>query len=244
MHAINNRKARLGLFRSAGIRVPLEDVVTSTVFGPLEFMSPDDCQRSIELIREALGLPPQYSAGPLRALFWPRLFLQDEKLRSRYSEPDLVFADDEGPMIVVEIKWGAPLSDRELAAQWAALEPGDRRRAVHVLLVQEPGLYRRSVEIDRAFIDDRGIGPWTLLVRSWRSLAAIAVLSRGSDASDAVKRWASAVTAFLLREHRTAIRGWDDISLVAPTELRWRFRQPWLQGLHDVFRYEGGWTIG
>lgn len=216
--------------------------MTSTVFGPLEFMSPDDCQRSIELVREALGLPLQSSAGQLRAVFWPRLFLEDEKLRSRYSEPDLVFADDEGPMIVVEIKWGAPLSDRELAAQWAALKPSDRRRAVHVLLVQEPGPYRRSVELDRAFIDARGIGPWTLLVRSWRSLAAVAVLSRRTDASDAVKRWASAVAALLLREHRTAIRGWDDVGLISSAELKWRFRQPWLQGLHKVDRYEGCWT--
>ena len=138
LHAINGRKARLGVFRSAGIRVPLEDVVTSTVFGPIEFMSPEDARRSIDLICEALALPLPTSVGPLRAVFWPRLPLADDALRVRYSEPDLVFADDVGLVMVVEIKWGAPLSENELAAQWSALSHVDRGRATHVLLVQEP----------------------------------------------------------------------------------------------------------
>lgn len=242
LHAINGRKARLGVFRSAGIRVPLEDVVTSTVFGPIEFMSPEDARRSIDLICEALALPLPTSVGPLRAVFWPRLPLADDALRVRYSEPDLVFADDVGLVMVVEIKWGAPLSENELAAQWSALSHVDRGRATHVLLVQEPGSYRQAVEMDRDLVDARGMGSWNLVIRNWRSLAVMGVLARTPNTSEAVQRWASAVALFLMREHRSAVRGWSEIRLIRMNKMDWCFRRPWFSEVDTVVRHEGWWV--
>lgn len=243
LHAVNNRKARLGAFRSAGIRVPLEDVVTSTVFGPLEFMSADDRRRSIELVCEALAVGIPEPEGEIRALFWPRLSVCDVSLRTRYSEPDLVLADDAGPVMVVEIKWGAPLSERELAAQWAALDEGDRRRAMHLLLVQEQGPYRQDVDVDREWVDAAGMGPWLLQVRGWRSLTALEMLSRRADASEPVKAWASAVTAFLRREHSLSMHGWDEIGLMEVEELDFTFRQQWFASTWPVDAH-GGWWQG
>jgi hypothetical protein len=242
LHAINGRKARLGAFRSAGIRVPLEDVVTSTVFGPIEFMSPEDARRAFDLICEALDLSHSAPVGPLSAAFWPRLPLTDDALRVRYSEPDLIFADDVGLVMVIEIKWGAPLSENELAAQWSALSHVDRGRATHVLLVQEPGPYRQAVDMDRDLIDARGIGPWNLAVRNWRSLAAIGVRSRTPDTTEAVQRWASAVALFLMREHSTAVRGWSEVRLIAIGEMDWRFRRPWFSEADTVMQHEGWWA--
>lgn len=242
LHAINSRKARLGAFRSAGLRVPFEDVVTSTVFGPIEFMSPEDARRSIDLICEALVLRLPTPVGSLRAVFWPRMPLTDDALRARYSEPDLVFADEAGPVMVIEVKWGAPLGVNELAAQWSALSSVERRRAAHVLLVQEPGPYRRAVEMERELIDARGLGPWNLVVRNWRSLAAIRVLSRTPDTADAVQRWATAVGSFLMREHSSVVRGWSEARLTKVEELDWRFRRPWFSKIDAVTQHEGWWT--
>ncbi len=243
LHAVNNRKARLGAFRGAGIRVPLEDVVTSTVFGPLEFMSAEDRLRSIELVCEALAVAIPEPRGAMRALFWPRLPVSEVSLRARYSEPDLVLADDIGPLMVVEIKWGAPLSERELAAQWSALGSTGRRRAVHLLLVQEPGIYRRDVDLDREMLDAAGMGSWPLQMRSWRSLTALEVLSRRADASGPLRAWASAVTAFLRREHRMSMHGWDEIGLIGVEELASTFRQQWFAGLRPVDGHAGWWDV-
>jgi hypothetical protein len=242
LHAINGRKARLGAFRSAGLRVPLEDVVTSTVFGPIEFMSPEDARRAIDLICEALALPLPMSVGPLRPVFWPRMPPIDDALRVRYSEPDLVFADDVGLVMVIEIKWGAPLSKNELAAQWSALSHVDRGRATHVLLVQEPGPYSQAVEMDRDLVDVRGTGPWNLAVRTWRSLAAMRVLAHTLDTSEAVQRWASAVALFLIREHSSAVLGWSEVGLIQMNQMDWGFRLPWFSEVNTVAQHEGWWT--
>ena len=241
LHAVNNRKARLGAFRGAGIRVPLEDVVTSTVFGPLEFMSAEDRRRSIDLVCEALAVEIAERRGPMRVLFWPRLPVSDASLRTRYSEPDLMLADDVGPVMVVEIKWGASLSERELASQWTAIGSSGRRRAVHLLLVQEPGIYRRDVDLDREMVDAAGMGPWPLQMRNWRSLTAVEVLSRRADASEPVRAWASAVTAFLRREHRMSMHGWDEIGLMSVEEAEWTFRQRWFSEVRPVEAHGGWW---
>lgn len=216
--------------------------MTSTVFGPIEFMSPDDAKRAIDLICESLALPLRTPVGPLRTVFWPRMRMSVDTLRVRYSEPDLAFADDAGLVMVIEVKWGAPLGQHELAAQWAALSPVDRRRVVHVLLVGEAGLYRDDIEVDRELINARGTGPWNLAVRTWSSLAAMGVLSRRPDTSEPVRRWAGAVASFLMREHTAAVRGWSEVRLVEVDGMDWCFRQPWFSEADDVMRHEGWWT--
>lgn len=242
LHAINNRKARLSTFRSAGVRVPLEDVVTSTIFGPLEFMAPDDRERATAYIFEVLALPMPTRSGSLRTQFWPRFPLADNGLRARYSEPDLVIVDALGPLAVIEVKWGAPLGEHELAAQWASLAPAERRRAIHVLLFQEPEPYRRAVDRDRVLIEQRGLGPWNPFLRSWRMMASLPTIAARPDTSEAVQSWANAVAAFLRREHRFALHGWDEIGLRATNTLSWRFRQPWFSGFQTVAQHGGWWT--
>lgn len=242
LHAVNNRKARLNAFRSAGVRVPLEDVVTSTVFGPLEFMAPDDRERAVMCIAEALSLPWPIKTGELEMRFWPRLQLVDSELRVRYSEPDLIIADVSGSLAMFEVKWGAQLSEHELAAQWAALTPSERRRSVHVLLVQEPELYRRAVESDAERIERLGLGPWHFAFRSWRLLAALTTISSRPGTSLAVQRWAIAISAFLRREHRFAIHGWLEIGLRSTESLTWSYQQPWFAGLPTVENHKGWWT--
>jgi hypothetical protein len=242
LHAINNRKARLSAFRGAGIRVPLEDVVTSTIFGPLEFMAPVDRERAIAGIAEALALPIPAAEGSLSAQFWPRFPLSQEGLRARYSEPDLVITDSAGPLVVVEVKWGAPLSENELAAQWISLAPLARRRAIHLLLVQDPEAYRHDFERDGALIEQIGEGPWRSFLKSWRTMASLPLLTARPGTYEAVRRWADAVGAFLRREDRLALHGWDEIGLRLTKHLGWQFRQPWLSQFHTVEKYEEWWT--
>ncbi len=226
------------------MRVPLEDVVTSTVFGPLEFMGQACRTDAIALLGQALSLPTTCANGEIRAHFWPRFGLADEALRTRYAEPDLVFSDDHGPLIVFEVKWGAPLGRNELAAQWASLPPNSRRRAVHVLLVQEPRLYRDDIEADVALIERRNLGPWNPLLRGWDLLAALPMLAARPGMSDGVRAWATAIGALLRREHRFTMHGWDALGLKMTGAIDWRFRQDWLGSARSIERHQGWWNDG
>lgn len=244
LHAINSRKARLGAFRSAGSRVPIEDVVTSTVFGPLEFMSPEDRRAAVDCLEEALAIRQSGSLGPVQVRFWPRLQLADDALRARYVEPDLILADAAGAFLVVEVKWGAKLGEHELAAQWVALSPSERRRSFHLLLVQETERYREAIQIDAALLERRGFTPWHAVVRSWKSLTALPIAAARHERSEGVRLWAAAVSDFVRREHRFSMHGWDQIGLRAARELDWRYVQPWFDGMSRVPEARGWWTHG
>lgn len=244
LHAINSRKVRLGAFRGAGTRVPIEDVVTSMVFGPLTFMSPEDRGAAVGCLEEALGLTRPVPGGAVELRFWPRLQLTGDALRTRYVEPDLLLADAAGAFLIVEVKWGAPLGEHELAAQWAALSHAERRRCVHVLLVQETERYRGAVEEDAALLERRGLAAWRPLVRSWRTLTALPLAAAREGRSDAVRLWAAAVADFVRREHRFSMHGWDQIGLRRAGELDWRYVQPWFDAMVGVQAHEGWWNDG
>jgi hypothetical protein len=205
-------------------------------------MAPPDRDSAIKCIADLLALPLSASSCTLRARFWPRLPISDDSLRARYSEPDLVIADASGAVMIVEVKWGAPLSGHELAAQWAALSGAERRVAIHVLLVQEPELYRSKMAEDAVLLERRGLQPWRLFLRSWWALTGLPTIVARPDTSEAVRRWAAAVSAFLRREHRYALHGWDGIGLQAIQPLAWHFRQPWFDEVPEVSRHEGWWA--
>src|SRR4051794_37556109 len=56
LHAIRQKKASLPSLFGAGDRRPLEDIVTSTVFGPLEFVCPDARAEVVRLFTEWLKI--------------------------------------------------------------------------------------------------------------------------------------------------------------------------------------------
>ncbi|MBD8548291.1 hypothetical protein [Sphingomonas sp. CFBP 8760] len=242
LHALNGRKARLGAFRGAGTRVPIEDVVTSTIFGPLGFMSPEDRRTAVACLHEAFAIRQPSSTGDVQLRFWPRLPLAHDALRARYVEPDLVLTDADGAVLVIEIKWGAPLGKHELAAQWEALSPSERRRSSHLLLVHETEQYREAVEIDAALLERRGLSPWRPVVRSWRSLTALPLAAASQGRSEAVRLWATAVADLVRREHRFSMHGWDQIGLRAVEELDWRYVQPWFGVRSGVSELRGWWN--
>ena len=87
LHATNSQKAKLRSFVSDGTRTPFEDIVTSTVFGPLEFLNSKDRKYFIDEIARkfVFSLPSAYEP---RFAFWKKR--NSSAFRVRSVEPDLV----------------------------------------------------------------------------------------------------------------------------------------------------------
>lgn len=240
LHAVNSRKARLAAFRGAGLRVPLEDVVTSSIFGPLDFMNATDRKAAIELFIEALAIKRPAWSGEIRLLFWKKRAAVHPSMRKRYVEPDLIVADDKGARMVVEIKWGAPLGKQELAAQWSCLSPAERSAALHVLLVREPSRYRADIAVDGVMLGNAGLTPWRIVLCSWSDLAR---LDRLRVPSPRVRQWALAVADLLQREEQRVAHGWQNL-MFRPVQ-RWfcGFRRPWFDAVRPVPRKESRFYV-
>lgn len=227
LHAVNRKKARLHAFRGAGQRVPLEDVVTSTVFGPLEYIDQAEATTAISHMLIELGIDPPVWDGPTHLSLWPKK-KTDARFRSNYVEPDAEIVDASGTALVIEVKWDAGLGPSELASQWLALNPDARRRSRHLFIARETGRYRPWIEQDRLHINDNCESEWPLHVVTWRRMAdAFRVIGADISLNPGTRRWALGVVAFLKREDPLSISGWHGLGLEPVKPSSWVYRERW-----------------
>lgn len=244
LHAVNRRKARLEVFRGPGRRIPLEDVVTSTVFGPLLFLDPAEAERAVSLILRTLGIQPPAWVGPAHLSLWPKRPTV-EALRSNYIEPDAEIADASGNTLMIEVKWGRDLSLHELAAQWLSLSPAVRERSRHVLLVLERARYEASITADGGIIARACSLPWPIHLVTWRRLAdAFRVVGGDASLNAGTRRWARGVHGFLKREDPLTLVGWDETGVAPVDKSTWRFSDRWRSEAYQVAPHVATWLIG
>jgi hypothetical protein len=245
LHAVNGRKAHLDAFRGPGQRVPLEDVVTSTIFGPLLFIDQTEAEAALSLILSTLGISSPAWVGPTTLSLWPRRKTVEE-LRSSYVEPDAEIVDAAGNSLVIEVKWGAPLGRSELAAQWLSLNAGARATSRHLLIVLEPSRYRFDVERDRGVIGKSCALPWPVTTVSWRRMAdAFREVGRDMRLNPGTRRWALTVHSFLRREDPRSLTGWDGLDVLDVPETEWSYSRRLLswprESVPTSWRYTEGW---
>lgn len=234
LHAVNRKKARLNAFRGAGQRVPLEDLVTSTILGPLLFLEQVDAEMALSGILSSLGIRRPDWVGPAHLSLWPKR-KTIATLRSNYVEPDAEFVDALGNSLVVEVKWGAKLSEFELAAQWLSLSADARATSRHLLIVLEPYPYQAAIACDRQEISKHCGLPWPIQVVSWRRMAdAFREIGHDMRLSSGTRRWAHGVHGFLRREDPRSLAGWDGMELIDVPENSWRYNDGWFGQVADV----------
>lgn len=232
LHALDHRKAKLSSFRGQAVRLPIEDVITSTVFGPLEFMSQSDRSDALKGLLKFAGCTVRCHWPSLQIGFWPKMKPETPGLRSVYIEPDAILFDKSGIVLLIEVKWGAPLSQHELAAQWDALTEVSRSRAGHLLIVREKSSYQNSIDADRATIREAKKLPWSPVVLSWNEIARAFDAISATD-NDGVRNWAVRVARILRREDQNVMEGWDHLGLRKVPHDAAGFRQAWFgQMLH------------
>lgn len=147
LHAIEKSKTRisrryLGYRDGIELRVSEEDEITSTVLGPLDFLTAAEnhrfWQRLLASVKHANFLPPSQPSN-VEFGFWERRIANDA---SGTIEPDAIvrmcWPDGSTRTLLIELKWRAPLSgEDQLHRQWLQyLTEMERQTALHLLLPQ------------------------------------------------------------------------------------------------------------
>jgi hypothetical protein len=145
LHAIEKSKTRiptryLGDRDGIELRVSEEDEITSTVLGPLDFLTAAEnhrfWQRLLASVKHANFLPPTQPSN-VEFGFWERRIANDA---SGAIEPDAVvrmyWPDGSVRILLIELKWRAPLSgEDQLHRQWLQyLSEAERQTALHLFI--------------------------------------------------------------------------------------------------------------
>ena len=208
LHAVERKKTTyyrryLGHRDGHEIRVGEEDEITSTVFGPLEFM---EAASVFQFWGEVFRLQGRSAVFPTERPVRFNFVLWPKKNR---VEPDahltFFWADNQRFDILIEIKWRAPLSGKDqLHAQWLDyLDKDVRKNCWHVFIAPEisAGLAARESgkgNVWRIGDDDR------LILVSWAQIRD--ALFKCRTRSDGLARWAALTSDFL---ERIGIRRFD-----------------------------------
>ncbi len=120
LHAIYRKKSQLPTHRyvtsakAQDTRRTQEDEITSTIFGPLDFMPTEDLGKIIEVLFDSESTP---NCNDISIQFWPRY---------NQVEPDIVFLEDldngKRNAYIVEVKWNAPLGSKQVEQQLDAVK--------------------------------------------------------------------------------------------------------------------------
>lgn len=199
LHAIEKNKSKLyerywGL-QDLSVRgnITAEDEITSTLFGPLEFMTPLDVWFIAEKILGEDKLPTE-SPTKFELNFWRTL--------ENGKEPDaeLIFYANNNPILAIlfELKWGASEGvDKEgkyqLDTQWEAFRKLHRCDAYHLFIAKESAVKKVEEAINKG---RENIWGGKLTCRSWDGVRGILDKVVKEDGY-AVYRWACLVNNFL-----------------------------------------------
>lgn len=200
--------------REAGeTRVSEEDEITALIMGPLEYLPPADVGKFWRTLVEPTVRHSQlpFPAGPVGRTvlhFWPR----------RVIEPDLLvelfWPTGERRLLLVELKWKAPLSgDDQLHRQWQEfLTNSERQQAYHLFIAPDisSGLNAKSA---------KDIWEGRLILHSWLSVLGL-LRTISTTGSPGLERWQSRVTDFLRKVGIRRFQGFLDLGLPACSQDR------------------------
>ena len=226
-----------------------EDELTSCVFSPLRFMQARHAWACCLLL---FGLQERLSDDlPTRVdiRLWPK-FPRDGSWK-RYVEPDvhaLAWRDDNLiATIIVEIKWGTALRDRQLVDQWRFIATRQydpevlRTRSFHAFLSDRPIRDSSSIEdqVNTAQAEDI---PWgdRLIVRSWHQVAAKLGECRGF--TETVELWRTDMLAFLTAVGVIPFGGFGRHQYLPVNQVAWQFEKYQPPKLLAVEQMD--WTFG
>ena len=185
LEAIARGKASIARLMGRPGRQPREDMVTSALFGPLRMMTPPDRARALSVL---LGVPLGDATTVEVKLWWP-------PGRGRQADV-LIEAKSTGDPIrvLVEVKWGAPLSENQLVDY---VELVRKRRGCppsHVVLLGYEPHHAEAVETQETTLERK------VVRRGWQRVAR--ALRDVAGREGAVEVWADQVARFLQRTEK------------------------------------------
>lgn len=187
-------------------RVCEEDEITSTVFGPLDFLCPTDGHRFWQRVLEAAGHANFLPGAP------PSKVSMDmwAHRKAVAIEPDVVitmdWADGVQRILLIELKWEAGLSDNQLQRQWQDYLENDAQRdqALHLFIAKtiSNGVKARATKDVWQKGNSLVLLPW-LKIRS--------ALGEFSKEASPLGRWAKLADQFLERVRIRRFGGFNQL---------------------------------
>jgi hypothetical protein len=205
LHAVEKGKSKYferyhGKRDSLELKVSEEDEITSTILGPLEFLSVSDHYQLWRHLLNEVGRAkflPEILPLKITLDLWPRRVAADT---NKYIEPDaivhMVWPDNESRILLIELKWRAPLSGNDqLHRQWMQyLTAEEREQALHLFIAPEISAGIQATENENA-----GGNVWLqgnrLIPISWLHIRSI--LDKFANESLPLYRWAQLTNKFL-----------------------------------------------
>ena len=226
LHAVISNKATPADVTGEGRKTPMEDLITSAVFGPLTYLG-GAARNFLNEMMEKAGFGQgndffQRDEG-IEISFWPKL--RPENSERTYVEPDIVVigkatdAEDEPHLrvLIIEVKWNAPLEPNQLKEQWEArctctaltnLAHASEVKFRHLLLVRN----RRSGDLQQ--LDEHARAADAKLL-TWHDISELAKRASETEnpSTDEARCWARDVAAFLNRLGVRTQIGWEEVAL-------------------------------
>jgi hypothetical protein len=203
LHAVEKKRATAFLARVESMepmRHPLEDMITSTVFGPLELMPENDAGRGLARI---LGIGLR-SIDSIK--FWPRRNLNGESI-----EPDLVVDcqtdTSQSLELRIEVKWNSPFDPDQIEKQ-SRLSPPPNHQVRSIAVVRDLSSARAEWK------KSKHSSSCKLLIRSWREIADNA--KADTTAPRWLRRWIDLVRTFLREQHEIPFSGFASLQEFLP----------------------------
>lgn len=218
LHSLIHKKSR--------DQMPIEDEITSCIFGPLRFMTSDMAWRYLRVL---LGDPDQLQGiEPTRVdvELWPKWRTAD----GGRVEPDVYIVarieEDKVATIIVEVKRmkRSPSIDRDalfrqLSMQWKSPNFCLTNHSLHVFLGHD------LLDEDKSAIQELHEH---MHIISWRKLA------KSLENFDVPDIWYGDMLAFLKSIGVRHFNGFNIFHFVDVDEIGWQFQNQWKPGLHAV----------
>jgi len=174
-----------------------EDAITSMVFSPIQFMSPEDAFTCFKAVLP--NLPRHVTGQPVSSVhveFWPSVMVEDARV-----EPDLRaeirFADYSSLVLIGEMKWGSVITREQIHKERETVNGGDA--------------YVFAIIKTRGTCTADGLGCNEL--RTWTDVHRSICDLSGSQPSSSVRRWATLVSEFLEIAEQLVFNGFREINI-------------------------------
>lgn len=220
LDAVISGKARMDVIIDGVGKQPREDLVTSSLFGSLRFLTFESRNRAIE------ALTGEKPGGEVDIYLWPYLRCDGEN-----AEPDVVLGIRDGERIeywIVEVKWGADLGKDQVGREIRTVRDGECRRGG---LPDGPrplsgytligALEKHAAELEQARREfARSL---TIFEFSWAAITErLHALARGASHDPGLVAWANLAATFLGGQPEGMVLGdWPDLAM--PEACRFSF---------------------
>ena len=174
-------------------RVSEEDEITSTFFGPLDFMPIDNAWRFWQTLLQIAGkvdVLAETIPQSIKLELWPKRKIEPDGLLT------VEWSNGKRLILVIEIKWRASLSDHQLHDQWLNfLTEDERQNAYHLFIAPNisAGIAARSEDEQPVWDTDNH----RLILLSWAEVRTSLGKLQSSLEDSAVKRWSYCADGFL-----------------------------------------------